>query len=56
MITELLSKAEEEEITIWLVEEETGESIKLYDFVNSEKHYEDGIFKKELSNFSNILS
>lgn len=46
MIDEVLLKSAEEKLTIWLVEEETGESVKLYDFINSEKHCEDGIFKR----------
>jgi hypothetical protein len=46
MINKLLNKASEEDLTIWLVEEETGESLKLYDYLNSEKHHEDAVFKK----------
>lgn len=46
LINEALKKASGEEITLWLVEEETGESIKLYDFLNSEKNPEDGVFKR----------
>lgn len=46
IIDNVLNKASEEELTIWLVEEETGESIKLYDLLNSVKHSEDGIFKR----------
>jgi len=37
MIDVLLEKAHEEEETIWLVEESTGEGIKLLDYLNSEK-------------------
>lgn len=46
IIHNVLSKASEENLTIWLVEEETGESVKLYDLLNSVKHSEDAIFKK----------
>ena len=46
IIDNLLRKAWDEELTIWLVEEETGESIKLYDMLNSEKHSEVAIFKR----------
>jgi hypothetical protein len=44
MINKVLENAIEEELTIWLVEEETGEAVKLYDYINSDKHTEDGIF------------
>ncbi len=43
-----LSKSREEELTIWLVEEETGEAIKLDDYINSNKHSEEGKFKRIL--------
>ena len=46
IIDNVLRKAWEEELTIWLVEEETGESIKLYDMLNSVKNLEDAIFKR----------
>jgi hypothetical protein len=46
MISNLLEGSSDEGLTIWLVEEETGESVKLYDFINSEKHSEDATFKR----------
>lgn len=46
IIDNILNVASEEELTIWLVEEETGEAVKLYDMVNSEKHPKDVIFKR----------
>lgn len=46
LIKEALQKTAEEGITVWLVEEETGEAIKLYDFINSEKYPEDGVFRR----------
>ncbi|NRT76335.1 hypothetical protein [Clostridium beijerinckii] len=46
IIDSVLKKALEEEVTIWLVEEETGESIKLYDLLNSVKNSEEVVFKR----------
>jgi hypothetical protein len=46
LINKLLKKSAEEGLTIWLVEEETGEAIKLYDYLNSEKNGESAVFKK----------
>ena len=46
IIDNVLNKASEENLTIWLVEEKTGKSVKLYDLLNSIKHSEDAIFKK----------
>lgn len=46
LIADLLNQSNQEGITLWLVEEETGESVKLYDFLNSEKNSEDATFKR----------
>jgi hypothetical protein len=46
MIQDILNKASKEDLTIWLVEEETGEGVKLYDMMNAEKHAEDAIFTR----------
>lgn len=46
IIENILYNASKEELTIWLVEEETGEAVKLYDMLNSEKHSEGAIFER----------
>lgn len=35
LIVNMLNNADEEELTIWFVEEETGELVKVNDFLNS---------------------
>ncbi|MGN2347266.1 hypothetical protein ACTFH7_01935 [Clostridium cagae] len=46
IINTALEKALEEGLTLWVVEEETGESVKLYDLLNSTKYSEDAVFKR----------
>ena len=46
IIDTVLRKAGEEDLTIWLVEEETGESVKLYDLLNSVKYSKSAVFKR----------
>ena len=46
IIDAVLKQAGVEGLAIWLVEEETGESVKLYDLINAEKHAEDAVFKR----------
>lgn len=46
IIDNILNVASKEELTIWLIEEETGEAVKLYDMLNSEKYAKEAIFKR----------